>query len=99
MNGGTLVGGGSLGLGSEQMPMELMRNEDLDAIVCGEILEWTLCAYVRDAAQLGMNRSLIILGHNRTEEIGMQYLTGWLEALFPEIPVWFSESGEPFSYR
>lgn len=95
---GFLVGGGSLGLGSDQMPMELMRNENLDVIVCGEILEWTLCAYVRDAAQLGLNKSLIILGHNRTEEVGMDYLTEWLATLMPDIPIWFSEAGEPFSY-
>jgi putative NIF3 family GTP cyclohydrolase 1 type 2 len=95
---GFLVGGGSLGLGSEQMPMELMRNENLDVMVCGEILEWTLCAYVRDASQLGLNKSMIILGHNRTEEVGMKYLPEWLETLMPGMPVWFSEAGEPFSY-
>lgn len=95
---GVLVGGGSLGLGSEQMPMELMRGENLDVIVCGEIVEWTLCAYVRDADQLGLQKALIILGHNRTEEVGMQYLPAWLETLLPGIPVWFSEAGEPFSY-
>ncbi len=95
---GLLVGGGSLGLGSEKMPMELMQKENLDVVVCGEIVEWTLCAYVRDACQLGMNKSLIILGHNRTEEAGMKHLCKWLQSLFPEIPVWFSEAGEPFAY-
>lgn len=98
MRVGLLVGGGSLGLGSEKMPMELMQKENLDVIVCGDILEWTLCAYVRDACQLGMNKSLIILGHNRTEEAGMKHLRGWLQSLFPDIPVWFSEAGEPFSH-
>ena len=95
---GLLVGGGSLGLGSEQMPMELMQQANLDVIICGEIVEWTLCAYVRDAHQLGMSKSLIILGHNRTEEVGMKHLCDWLQHLFPEIPVWFSEAGEPFNY-
>ena len=95
---GVLVGGGSLGLGSEIMPMELMQSEKLEVIVCGEIVEWTLCAYVRDAHQLGMNKSLIILGHNRTEEPGMKYLCEWLQSLLPSISVWFSEAGEPFSY-
>jgi putative NIF3 family GTP cyclohydrolase 1 type 2 len=93
-----LVGGGSLGLGREEMPMELMRNARLDLIVCGEILEWTLCAYVRDAYQLGMNKSLIILGHDRTEEIGMKHLPKWLGPLLPDIPIHFIESGEPFEY-
>jgi putative NIF3 family GTP cyclohydrolase 1 type 2 len=91
-----LVGGGSLGLGREEMPMELMRKADLDAIVCGEILEWTLCAYARDASQLGFNKSLIILGHNRTEEAGMKYLPDWLSKLLPDMPITFIESGEPF---
>lgn len=95
---GVLVGGSSLGIFSEQSPMELMRDNNLDVLVCGEILEWTLCAYVRDAAQLGLNRALIILGHNRSEEVGMKYLTEWLTPLLPGIPVHFSEAGEPFTY-
>ncbi|MBC7251611.1 MAG: Nif3-like dinuclear metal center hexameric protein [Anaerolineae bacterium] len=95
---GVLVGGGSLGLGREEMPMELMREANLDTIVCGEILEWTLPAYVRDAYQLGMNKSLIILGHNCTEEVGMKYLPDWLRTLFPGMPIWFVEAGEPFFY-
>ncbi len=95
---GILVGGGSLGLGREEMPMELIRQKNLDTVICGEILEWTLPAYVRDAAQLGMNKSLIILGHNRTEEIGMKHLVVWLKPLFPDLPVEFIESGDPFVY-
>ena len=67
-------------------------------IVCGEILEWTLAAYVRDAAQLGLNKALIILGHNRSEEVGMQHLPSWLEPLLPGIPIGFAAAGEPFEY-
>ncbi len=93
---GLLIGGASLGLGEEQMPMRLMRDRDLDVMVCGEIMEWTLCAYVRDAHQLGLNKAMIVLGHNRTEEIGMEVLVGWLQELFPEISVHFTEAGEPF---
>lgn len=96
---GVLVGGGSLGLGREEMPMELIHRKNLDTIICGEILEWTLPAYARDAAQLGMNKSLIILGHNRTEEIGMKYLVDWLQPLFPTMPIQFIESGDPFIYH
>ena len=93
---GLLIGGGSLGLGSDTMPMEIMRRHDLDVIVAGEILEWTLCAYVRDAAQLGMNKALIVAGHNRTEEAGMKYLPGWLAAVLPGLPAWFVEAGDPY---
>lgn len=95
---GFLGGGGSLGLGREEMPAELMRDAKLDALICGDITEWTTCAYVRDASQLGFTKSMIILGHNRTEEAGMKYLPDWLKTLMPEIPVRFVEAGEPFSY-
>ncbi|CAM4427506.1 MAG: Nif3-like dinuclear metal center hexameric protein [Paenibacillus macerans] len=95
---GILVGGGSLGLGREQMPMELMRDEDLDVMVCGEITEWTLCAYVNDAAMLGMNKGMIVLGHERSEEWGMKFMAEWLKPLVGGIPVTFIDSKEPFVY-
>lgn len=95
---GLLIGGGSLGLGSDTMPMELMRERDLDVIVAGEILEWTLCAYVRDAAQLGLQKALIVAGHNRTEEAGMKHLPEWLSRVLPGVPAFFVEAGDPYNY-
>jgi putative NIF3 family GTP cyclohydrolase 1 type 2 len=95
---GILVGGGSLGLGGEEMPAKMMRDEQLDVIVCGEITEWTLSAYVRDAAALGLNKALIIVGHERSEEPGMKELPQRLQSLLKGIPVNFVDAGEPFTY-
>ena len=95
---GILVGGGSLGLGDEKMPAALMKEQRLDVMVCGEITEWTLSAYVRDAAALGLNKAMIIIGHERTEEPGMKALAEVLQPLLPQIPVRFEDAGEPFSY-
>jgi putative NIF3 family GTP cyclohydrolase 1 type 2 len=95
---GILVGGGSLGLGKEEMPAALMNNQQLEVIVCGEITEWTLSAYVRDAAALGFNKAIIIVGHERSEEPGMKELANRLQPLLKEIPVRFSDAGEPFIY-
>ena len=95
---GLLVGGGSLGLGDEAMPMQLMEKEALDVLVCGEVTEWTTCAYVRDAMQLGKNKAMIIPGHNRTEEAGMKYLPEWLKPITGDINVTFIEAGDPFLY-
>lgn len=94
---GVLVGGGSLGLGDELMPAKFMLERDLDVLVCGEIVEWTACSFVRDAAQLGKNRSMIILGHERTEEAGMKHLPQWMQPLV-DVPVIFLDAGEPFLY-
>jgi len=98
-NVGILVGGGSLGLGREQMPMELMRDNDLDVIICGEITEWTLCAYVNDATMLGLNKGMIVVGHERSEEWGMKHMAEWLVPLVQNIPVEFIDAKEPFIYR
>lgn len=95
---GVLVGGGSLGFGDEAMPMKVMRAKDLDVMVCGEITEWTLCAYVNDASQLGKRRALIIIGHERTEEWGMKHMATWLAPLVPGVPVSFLDAKEPFWY-
>jgi putative NIF3 family GTP cyclohydrolase 1 type 2 len=91
-----LMGGGSLGLGNEHMPMELMRARNLDVIICGEVTEWTLPAYVRDATQLGLNKAILILGHERSEEPGMKHLGAWLKPVTGDIPVVFLDAREPF---
>ncbi len=68
-----LVGGGSLGLGVEEMPMQAMEQTHADVMLCGDVTEWTTCAYIRDAMQLGQNKAMIKLGHERSEEAGMEY--------------------------
>ncbi|MBN1692623.1 MAG: Nif3-like dinuclear metal center hexameric protein [Dehalococcoidales bacterium] len=95
---GILVGGGSLGLGQEEMPARLMHDQQLDVMICGEITEWTLSAYVRDAAALGFGKAMIVVGHERSEEPGMKELANLLQPLLKDIPIRFSDAGEPFIY-
>ncbi len=93
-----LVGGGSLGLGREEAPMIQMFLERIDVVICGDITEWTLSAYVRDAAMLGMNKGMLVLGHERSEEWGMKHMVEWLKSVAPQIPAVFIDAGEPFGY-
>lgn len=93
-----LVGGGSLGLGREEMPMILMNENDLDLLICGEITEWTTCAYVRDAMELGFNKGMLVLGHEKSEEPGMKHLVFWLKDIVDDTEVHFIDSKEPFQY-
>ncbi len=95
---GVMVGGGSLGLGIEACPMQMMRENQLDAAVCGEITEWTLSAYIRDACSLGMNNGMLVLGHERSEEMGMKHLVSWLEELLSGMRIIFIDAQEPFAY-
>lgn len=93
-----LVGGGSLGLGREERPMELMHRNHLDLLICGDITEWTISAYVRDATMMNMNKGMLVLGHERSEEAGMKHLPEWLKELVPDISISFVDAGEPFQY-
>lgn len=93
-----LVGGGSLGLGVEENPMILMQKNHLDLAVCGDITEWTLSAYINDAAALGLNKGMLVLGHERTEEWGMKHLGEWLRSITGEISIEFVDAKEPFQY-
>lgn len=95
---GVLVGGGSLGLGVENMPMIYMKERNIDVCICGDITEWTLSAYVRDASQLGINKGMIVLGHERSEECGMKHLPSWLKSITGDLPVSFIDAKEPFTY-
>lgn len=95
---GLLVGAASLGLGVEERPMVLMKELNLDVIVCGDITEWTLCPYVRDAAALGMNKAMLVIGHERSEEAGMKHMAKWLEPMVGRTAVHFIDTKEPFKY-
>ena len=78
--------------------MQVMERNHLDLLIVGDITEWTVCAYINDASQMGMNRAMLTLGHERSEEAGMKYLAPWLSERFPEIPVAFVDAKEPFQY-
>lgn len=95
---GVLVGGGSLGLGFEELPMKLMHKNQLDLVICGDITEWTISAYVRDAAAMGFNKGMLVLGHERSEEMGMKYLGEWMQDLVEGTPIEFIDAKEPFTY-
>ena len=43
--------------------------------------------YVMDAATLGIPKGWIIIGHNMSEESGMQEMADWLRPIVPEVKV------------
>lgn len=75
-----------------------MNMQNIDVAICGDITEWTLSAYVRDASQLGMNKGMLVLGHERSEEWGMKHLPEWLRSITGNLPVTFVNAKEPFTY-
>ena len=76
---------------------ELTRPET-EIMIVGEISEWCIGEYVRDAAALGRKKALLVLGHAGSERAGMVYITGEFEKLLPEIEFKYIECGEVYSY-
>ena len=64
---------------------------DVDVVIGGEQreIEGTFDSpeYVMDAATLGVPKGWIILGHNMSEESGMQEMADWLRPIVPEVKV------------
>jgi hypothetical protein len=95
---GVLVGGGSLGLGDELMPARSMMADNYDVLGLRRNHRVDGLFLCKRCVLLGHNKAMIILGHNRTEECGMQYLPQWLAPLVDGIPVCHISSSDPVRY-
>ena len=69
---------------------------DVDLLIAGEVAEWETTEYVRDAIAQGIPKSLIVAGHEPTEEAGMAAFVDWVSPLFPGLPITHVPSGNPF---
>jgi putative NIF3 family GTP cyclohydrolase 1 type 2 len=81
--------------GSEKQ-IKALEQDNVQLLVAGESREWETVPYVEDAAAEGRHKALILLGHEVSEEAGMEECARWLRRLFPAIPVDFIAAGEPF---
>lgn len=52
--------------------MKAMEEDGVEVIIPGEIIEWTVLAYIRDAIEMGKNMSCLSIGHFNVEELGMK---------------------------
>ncbi|MBQ8321220.1 MAG: Nif3-like dinuclear metal center hexameric protein [Clostridia bacterium] len=77
---------------------ELLCNDGVDAVLVGEACEWQVAEYARDAAELGINKSLVVMGHIGSERDGMRLLTKRLSEAHPELEFKYFECGEVYSY-
>lgn len=70
-----------------------------DVVIPGEIVEWTLPLYIRDAAMLGKAKGMILPGHFISEEAGMRWAVEWLRPIVGDrLPMTFVSAGDMFSY-
>ena len=54
--------------------------------------------FVRDAAELGLNKSMLLLGHCASERDGMSYLCDLCAGMFPSCECRYFDCGELYTY-
>ena len=77
---------------------DLLRDENIDIVLTGETCEWMLCEYARDAAALGINKSIIVMGHIGSERDGMRLLAERLSKNHTTFETKYFECGEVYTY-
>lgn len=61
--------------------MKVMEEKGVELIIPGEIIEWTVLAYIRDAIDMEKNMACLSMGHFNLEELGMKDFTQKIEKL------------------
>ncbi len=77
------------GAAGPQRHLPVLRRDDVEAMVIGEVPEWETIEYVSDAAAEGRHKALILMGHVESEQPGMAYCAAWLKTFIQDIPVRF----------
>ena len=87
----------AMGAGMATPPV---NGADVDVVIGGEQREFDGAfdspEYVMDAATLGVPKGWIILGHNMSEESGMQEMADWLRPLVQEVKVEHVRAGNVY---
>ena len=79
--------------------IQFIEENDMQVIIPGEVVDWTIGEYVQDALSLGFRRALLNVGHFNWEEPGMEAMAEWLsEDLRHGVPVTFIQSGNQYRW-
>jgi putative NIF3 family GTP cyclohydrolase 1 type 2 len=84
------------GAAGTERHLPLLRREDVEVLVIGEVPEWETIEYVTDAAAQGRHKALILMGHIPSEQAGMKACADWLKSFITDVPVTFVATKEPF---
>ncbi|MBQ7789600.1 MAG: Nif3-like dinuclear metal center hexameric protein [Clostridia bacterium] len=77
---------------------ELLTSDDVEIVLTGEACEWKLCEYARDASLLGINKSIIVMGHIPSERDGMRLLAERMKKEYKSFETRYIECGEAYTY-
>ncbi len=79
--------------------MEAMEKADIQVLIPGEIIEWTVLSYIRDAVDLGKIRACLNPGHFNLEELGMKDFAQVLAKLLKQkVPVCYLPTEDQWNF-
>lgn len=79
---------------------EMEKENGIQVLIPGEIIEWDVLSYIRDAVAFGKVRACMNVGHFNLEELGMRCAADWLKDLTDhQIPVHYVQTGDIFRYE
>jgi putative NIF3 family GTP cyclohydrolase 1 type 2 len=64
-----------------------LSEDGVDVLIAGEASEWETVEYSRDAVAQGRKKALVLIGHEPSEEPGMEQAAKDIRALFPALKV------------
>ncbi len=81
-------------------PYKALRTDDHEVAIAGEVCEWYDAEPIRDLAQLGAQKTLIILGHAGSEREGMEDLAAQINIDYADrgITAKYFDCGELYTY-
>lgn len=82
------------GAAGTQRHVPLLRRDDVEVLVIGEVPEWETIEYASDAAAEGRHKALILVGHVQSEQAGMAYCAAWLKTFIRQVPVSYVQTPE-----
>jgi putative NIF3 family GTP cyclohydrolase 1 type 2 len=86
----------ALGAAGTNTHFNVMETTGCELLIVGESNEWETIPYIQDAINLGIKRSIIVLGHADSEEAGMKNCRDWLKGFYPKTKIIFIEAGNPY---
>ncbi len=78
--------------------MEQMEKQGIQVLLPGEIIEWTVLSYIRDAVQMGKIRACLNAGHFNWEELGMKDFSEKIAVMAPEVKTVYIPSEDPYHF-
>ena len=88
----------ALGMRGSECFREFLKDDKNSIAVCGELCEWADLEPVRDAAQFGMQKAVIVLGHADSESFAMEELTAKIDKKYDGAAANYFDCGRIYSF-